>query len=232
MHLTRRPAVSLAAATVAAALLLAGCGGGDDGDGKSGKIEGADDAGKKSSSGPEKSGSGSEKKEPDFRTSDIKLPDDVKLVFDWDQPSDPEKAAALDGAADYMRALVHGTVKQDSKDPVLAKHVVPLQSAQEFATTVVKMDVKDGVTATGKQRYYREDIGQVVDGKLVEVAFCVDQSEFFDRKVKSGKVLRTEESASSYMRYTLVMQKPDQGDRPWKARTFEFEGKAVKQCKG
>ncbi|MFE0880090.1 hypothetical protein ACFW4X_35260 [Streptomyces smyrnaeus] len=228
MHLTR-PAVSLAAATAAAALLLAGCGGGDDGDSKSDKIEGADSSKDKSPS-PKKN-EGTQEKEPDFRTSDIELPDDVKLVFDWDQPSDPDKAAALDGAADYMRALLHGTVKQDPKDPVLAKHVVPLQTAQEFATTVIKMDVKDGVTATGEERYYRENVGEVVDGKLAEVAFCVDQSKIFDRKIKSGKVLHTEESASSYMRYTLVMQKSDKKGLHWKARTFEFEGKAVEQCK-
>ncbi|MFI8852084.1 hypothetical protein [Streptomyces sp. 891-h] len=231
MHLTRRPAVSLAAAAVAAALLLAGCGGGDDGDSKGDKIEGADDAGQKSSPGPEKSESGSEKKEPDFRTSDIELPDDVKLVFDWDQPSDPEKAAALDGAADYMRALMHGTVKQDPKDPVLAKYVVPLQTAQEFAQTKIKMDVDKGYTVTGQERYYKSEVGDVTEQKLAEVSFCMDQSKFFSKKIKTGKVLRTKESASSYLRLTLVMQAPEKSQQPWKARTFEAEEKAVKQCK-
>ncbi|MFE9391985.1 hypothetical protein [Streptomyces sp. NPDC006784] len=226
-----RSAVPLAAAAAAVALLVSGCGGGDDGDGKSGKIDGAEDAGKKSPSA-ESSSPGEKDAAGDFRTSDIELPDDVKLVFDWKQPSDPDKAAALDGAADYMRAMLHGSVKQNPKDPVLAKHVVPLQTAQEFATAVIKSDVESGVTATGKERYYREHVGDVTGGKLIEVAFCVDQSEIFDRKIKSGKVLRTEENDSSYMRYTLVMQGPGKGDSLWRARTFEFEGKAVKQCKG
>ncbi|WP_112494252.1 hypothetical protein [Streptomyces qinglanensis] len=224
-----RSAVPLAAVAVAAALLVSGCGGGDDGDGKGGKIDGAEGAGKKSPSAD--SSSPGEKDAPgDFRTSDIELPDDVKLVFDWDQPSDPDKAAALDGAADYMRALMHGTVEQDPKDPVLVKHVVPLQSAQKFATTKVKLDVEKGYTVTGEERYYKSEVGDVTDQKLAEVSFCVDQSKFFSKKIKTGKVLRTEKSSSSYLYFTLVMQKPEKSQQPWKARTFGAEEKAVKQC--
>ncbi|TGG77280.1 hypothetical protein [Streptomyces albus] len=229
MQLPRR-AASLAAVAAASAVLLAGCGN-DDGP-SDGKIEGADSAKKTSAAPTPTKGEDAPKEErPDFRTSDITLPEDIKLVFDWKQPDDPEKAAALDGAADYMRAIKHGTVEQDPKDPVLARHVVPLQTAEQYATALVKADVDEGLTATGEERYYREQIGDVVDGKLAEVAFCVDQSDYFSKKVKSGKVLRTEESPSSYMRFTLVMQKPEKTGLPWKARTFEFEGKAVKKCK-
>ncbi|WP_030407183.1 hypothetical protein [Streptomyces albus] len=229
MQLPRR-AASLAAVAAASAVLLAGCGN-DDGP-SDGKIEGADSAKKTSAAPTPTKGEDAPKEErPDFRTSDITLPEDIKLVFDWKQPDDPEKAAALDGAADYMRAVTHGTVEQDPKDPVLARHVVPLQTAEQYATAVIKMDVKDEVTATGEERYYREHVGDVVGGGLAEVAFCVDQSKFFSKKIKTGKVLRTEENASSYMRYTLVMQKPEKPGLPWKARSFEFEGKAVKKCK-
>ncbi|MBO8184780.1 hypothetical protein [Streptomyces spirodelae] len=230
MHLTRRPAVSLAAATVAAALLLAGCGGGD-GDGKSRKIEGADDAGKKSSQpGPGESEDDSKSKEPDFRTSDIKLPDDLKMVFDWEQPSDPDKAAALDGAADYMRAMNHGSVKQDPKDPVLAQHVVPLQTAEEAATKKIKLDTKAGYTVTGTERFSHAKIGDVVDSKLVEVSFCMNQREFFSKEIKTGKVRRTKESDEDYLRIALVMQKPEKPRQVWKARSLEFKGEGKRLC--
>ncbi|WP_405803870.1 hypothetical protein [Streptomyces sp. NBC_01187] len=228
-----RHAVSLAALAAVSSLVLTGCGGGDDGGGKDDKIEGAGSPkGKQKPSDGEQAGAGSGAKDRpgDFRTSDIKLPSDLDLVFDWQKPSDPDKAAALDGAADYMRALMHGTVKQDPKDPVLARHTVPLQTAEKFATTKVKADIKAGYTLTGKERLYKSQIGDVVDDKLVEVSFCVDQSEFFSKEIKSGKVLRTKKSASSYARFTLVMQK-SQSQLPWKARTFQFEGKAVKQCR-
>ncbi|WP_431982108.1 hypothetical protein [Streptomyces qinglanensis] len=224
-----RSAVPLAAVAVAVALLVSGCGGGDDGDGKGGTIDGAEDAGKKSP-GAESSSPGEKDAPGDFRTSDIELPDDLELVFDWDQPSDPDKAAALDGAADYMRAQMHAVAEQDPKDPVLTKHVVPLQTAQEYAALLVKAHVEDGVTVTGQDRYYREEVGDVVDENLAEVSFCVDQSDFFAKKIKSGKVLRTEENASSYMRFTIVMEKDSAA--LWKARTFQYKPKAVKQCKG
>ncbi|WP_369200687.1 hypothetical protein [Streptomyces sp. PU-14G] len=226
-----RPAATLAAAAVASALLLSGCGGGEGGSSKDGKIEGAGSSKDDTSPSPSGGDDSAKDKPADFRTSDIELPDDVELVFDWKQPSDPAKAAALDGAADYMRALIHGTAKQDPDDPVVVRHVVPLQTAGEYAAVLIKAHVKDDVTVTGKDRYYREKVGDVVDGRLAEVSFCVDQSDFFAKEIKSGKVLRTEEGPADYMRYTLVMQKPEKSSSPWRARTFEYEDKAVKQCK-
>ncbi|WP_432109163.1 hypothetical protein [Streptomyces sp. AA1529] len=226
-----RSAVPLAAVAAAVALLVSGCGGGEDGDGKSGKIDGAEDAGKKSPSA-ESSSPGKGDAPGDFRTSDIELPDDVKLVFDWDQPSNPDKAAALAGAADYMRAMDHGTVKQDPKDPVLAKHVVPLQTAQKAAVKKVKADVKGGYTVTGTERFSHERIGDVVDGRLIEVSFCMNQKDAFSKEVKTGKVLRTEESEGDYLRLSLVMQKPDEAGQTWRARSFVFKGEGKKKCTG
>ncbi|MBQ0868803.1 hypothetical protein [Streptomyces sp. RK75] len=228
MHLTR-PAVSLAAATAAAALLLAGCGGGEDGDSKSDKIEGADSSKDKSPS-PEKSSDGAKDAPGDFRTSDIKLPDDVKLVFDWEQPSNPEKAAALDGAADFMRAQMHAMAKQDPKDPVLANKTVPLQSAQEYVTSLVGSTSKKGYSVTGKERYYKEHVGDVIDGKLAEVTYCADQAEIFSKDANSGKVIRNPTSDKRYLYFELVMQKSSKTEEPWKARTASVTEAAVKQC--
>ncbi|WP_432107457.1 hypothetical protein [Streptomyces sp. AA1529] len=226
-----RSAVPLAAVAAAVALLVSGCGGGEDGDGKSGKIDGAEDAGKKSPSA-DSSSPGKEDAPGDFRTSDIELPDDLEMVFDWDQPSDPDKAAALAGAADYMRAMNHGTVKQDPQDPVLARHVVPLQTAEQAAVKKVRADVKDGLSVTGKERFSHAEIGDVANSKLVEISFCMDQRKFFSKEIKSGKVRRTEVSESDFMRLSLVMQKPEESQGIWKARTFVFEGEGKKKCEG
>ncbi|MGI5352672.1 hypothetical protein ACQEU8_31485 [Streptomyces sp. CA-250714] len=229
MHLTR-PAASLAAATAAAALLLAGCGG-SDGDSKSDKIEGADTTKDKSPS-PKKGEGGAKDAPGDFRTSDIKLPSDVKLVFDWKQPSDPDKAAALDGAADYMRVVRHGMVKEDPKDPLIAKHTVPLQDAQDYATYMMDQHAKKNYTVTGSERFYKEQVGDLVDEKLVEIAFCSDQRKIFSKEIKTGKVIRsTGSSDENFLRFSVVMQKPSKGDAPWKARAVDVTEKAVKQCK-
>ncbi|MBO8196475.1 hypothetical protein ITI46_33310 [Streptomyces oryzae] len=227
MRLTR-PAVSLAATAVAAALLLAGCGGGEGGGSQSDKIEGADDSGKGGKSpSPSKKGKDSP---GDFRTSDIKLPDDVKQVFDWEQPSDPDKAAALDGAADYMRAMMHAMAEQDPKDPLLSAHAVPLGDAQEYASYIAGEGKKRGFTVTGTERYYKEQLGELTKKGLIEVDYCVDQAKLFSKKAKTGKVLRTSPSDESYLHFELVMQKPSKSGGSWKARAVTVTEKAVKQC--
>ncbi|WP_019354972.1 hypothetical protein [Streptomyces sp. AA1529] len=226
-----RSAVPLAAVAAAVALLVSGCGGGEDGDGKSGKIDGAEDAGKKSPSA-DSSSPGKEDAPGDFRTSDIELPDDVKLVFDWDQPSNPDKAAALDGAADYMRVVRHGMVKESTKDPLIAQHTVPLQNAQEYANTLMKRQAQKDYTITGSERFYKEQVGDLVDGKLVEVTFCSDQRKIFSKRIKTGKVLRDAASGDeNFLRFSVVVQKPSQVDASWKARSVDVTEKAVKQCK-
>ncbi|MFG3259191.1 hypothetical protein [Streptomyces sp. NPDC048172] len=230
MRHRRTATTSLTALAAATALLLTGCGGGDDGGGdKADNIEGAGNDKK-----PAKSSSPSSPTKnagSDFGTSDIKLPSDLKLTFDWKRPSDPEKAGALDGAADYMRALMHGTTSQNPKDPLIGKHSVPLQSAQKYATSTVKMDVEDKFTVTGEERYYREKVGDVANGKLAQVTFCSNQSKLFSKEVKSGKVLRSKPSDESYLHFTLVMQKPSKAGEPWPARSFDLKSKAVDQCK-
>ncbi|WP_326808426.1 CHASE3 domain-containing protein [Streptomyces sp. NBC_01186] len=230
-----RHAVSLAALAAVSSLVLTGCGGGDDGGGKDDKIEGAGSPkGKQKPSDGEQAGAGSGAKDRpgDFRTSDIKLPSDLDLVFDWQKPSDPDKAAALDGAADYMRALMHGTVKQDPKDPVLGEHTVPLQSAQEYASGMVEESSKRGYSLTGQERYYKEQVGEVAKGKLAEVSYCANQAKLFSKKVKTGKVVRNSPSDNSYLLFELVMQKPSTPGGPWKARTVEVTEGAVEKCGG
>lgn len=224
----RRTTVTLTALLAASSLLLAGCGSGDDG--KDDKISGAQNSkDDKKSPGPAKDKS--EDQAGDFTTSDIKLPKDLKLTFDWEKPSDPDKAAALDGAADYMRALMHGTVKQNPKDPVLTEHTVPMQSAQQYGTSTIKMDVEDKYTVTGAERYYDETVGDTVQGKLAEVTFCSNQSKLFSKEIESGKVLRTKPSDEDYLHFSIVMQKPSKAGSPWRARSFELQEEAAKQCK-
>lgn len=229
----RSTTASLVAVAAVSALLVSACGGGDGGEekgsGKGGGIEGAKDG---SSRSPGRDGGSDEAASGDFRTSDIELPKDLKLVFDWEKPGDPEKAAALDGAADYMRALRHGTVQQDPDDPVLRKHTVPLESAREYSAKKVQMDVDDGYTLTGTERYYRSQVGEVTEGGLVQVSFCSDQSKFFSKEIETKKVLRTGASPLNFTYFTLVMQRDAKGGKVWKARNFEMQGKAVKKCKG
>ncbi|UNS97275.1 hypothetical protein MMF93_12740 [Streptomyces tubbatahanensis] len=227
-----RPAASLAAAAVASALLLSGCGGGGEGSSKDGKIEGAGSSKDDTSPSPSGDDDSAKDKPADFRTSDIELPEDVDLVFDWKQPSDPEKAAALDGAADYMRAMMHAMAEQKPNDPTLVNRTVPLGSAQEYATSLVKVTSKKGYTVTGKERYYKEKVGDIAKGKLVEVDYCANQAEIFSKVAKTGKVIKDSPSDKSYLHFELVMQKSSNTGEPWKAKTADVIEGAVKQCAG
>ncbi|MGC0427908.1 Asp-tRNA(Asn)/Glu-tRNA(Gln) amidotransferase A subunit family amidase [Streptomyces sp. SAI-195] len=105
-----RSALTLTAATFAAtaALLLTACGGEDS---SPDDIKGAET--EASSSSPSASASGA----ADVKRPDVSLPKDLKLVFDFDRPSDAGQAAALEDAANYIRALNHGITEQDAKDP-------------------------------------------------------------------------------------------------------------------
>ncbi|GAA2101835.1 hypothetical protein GCM10009801_75420 [Streptomyces albiaxialis] len=226
----RRIAVSLAALATASALVLAGCGGGDGGgggDGKSDKIQGAGN-GKKAS--PSSSTGERASAADNFGTADIKLPKDLKLTYDWDKPSDPAKAAALDGAADYVRAMMHSSATLDPKDPLIAKHSVPLQSAQAAASAKARAGMKSKKTVTGTFHHYRANVGDVVKGNLAEVSFCADQSRYFSKDVESGKILRTKPGPGRYLHFSLVMQKGTDEKSIWRAKTIELTTKAVKEC--
>jgi hypothetical protein len=47
----------------------------------------------------------------------MSLPKDLTLAFDFGKPSDADSAAALEDAANYLRALNHAIARQDPTDP-------------------------------------------------------------------------------------------------------------------
>lgn len=94
-----------------AALMLTACGGGDDNSGDNDKITGADQGTKKPTKSAAPSGAPAEDK-PDG--VDVSLPKDMNLVFDWDKPKDKNEAAAMEDAANYVRAIYHGVDKRTS----------------------------------------------------------------------------------------------------------------------
>ncbi|MFF5368968.1 hypothetical protein [Streptomyces sp. NPDC013187] len=205
--------------TVAAALLLTACGGG--GDGSSDGIEGA---GKVAGS---PSGSPSGPASTDTERPDVSVPKDLDLVFDFEKPSDRDSAAALEDAANYIRALNHGITKQDAADP--AFQFYSSGQAARYAHSQIKEYVDGGWTLTGTDRYYDAEISahdETEKIKTVSVTFCEDQSKVFGREVTSKKVHRTKESPASYQKFTLLMASVK--DNPvWRAQRVTVEGKAA-----
>ncbi|MFH8237093.1 hypothetical protein [Streptomyces sp. NPDC018321] len=221
-----RSAFSITAATftATAALLLTACGGGG-GDSSSDDIKGADTGA--GSSSPSASASGAS----DVKRPDVSLPDDLKLVFDFEKPSDADQAAALEDAANYIRALNHGITEQDAKDPAYGFYSAA--GAARYAESQIEEYVAGGWTLTGEDRYYQAETNPVGDGekaRTILVTFCEDQSKAYGKEVKTGEVHRTEESLASYQRFSILMA-PQEDPPVWRAQQITVEGKA-EECRG
>ncbi|WP_086562521.1 hypothetical protein [Streptomyces africanus] len=218
--MARRALTTTAAAFAAtAALLLTACGGGGD-DKSSDDIKGAD-AGTRSPSASASGAAGADR-------PDVSVPKDLKLVFDFDQPSDAKHAAALADAENYVRALKHGIAAQDPNDP--AYQFYSGAQAAQYAKSQIESWVEGGWTVTGTDKYYDEDIATLSDGKGVLVSFCRNQAEFYGKEIKTGKVLRTKESLDSYQTWKVLMVPPAGSSQTWKAGNVEVIGKA-EECR-
>lgn len=216
--MARRALTTTAAAfATTAALLLTACGGGDDTSGDD--IKGAGDG----SGSPSASASGPA---GDDRP-DVSVPKDLKLVFDFDKPSDAKQAAALSDAENYIRALKHGIAVQDADDP--AYRFYSAAQASQYAKSQIEAWVKGGYTVYGTDKYYDDEVAAMSNGKGVVVSFCRNQAKSYSKSIKSGKVHYTEENADSYQKFRLLMVPPSGASKVWKAVTIEVLGKA-KEC--
>ncbi|MEU5341012.1 hypothetical protein AB0H18_09270 [Streptomyces sp. NPDC020766] len=215
--MARRTVTTAAALAATAAILLTACGGGDDS--SSDGIKGAD----KGSSSPSASASATASGSPD-----ISVPDDLDLVFDFDQPSDAKHAAALTDAQNYLRALNHGLAEQAPDDP--AYQYYSAGQAAQYAKQQIQTWVKGGWTPTGTDKFYDEDVNTLSDGKGVLVRFCENQAKYYGKEIKTGKTLYTKESLKSYLKYSVLMLPPSGSSKVWKASIIEVVGKA-KECK-
>ncbi|MFF1377056.1 hypothetical protein [Streptomyces sp. NPDC058308] len=222
MNRRTMPVATALAAT--AALLLTACGSGDDGDSKDkDKIAGADqDAGK-----PEKSKKPSgapAKAKPDG--VDVSLPKSMNLVFDWNKPKDKDEAAAMDDAANFLRAIYRGVDKRTTKDAALAAYATG--GGLHYGKVQIKEWLKGGWTGNGTRRHYQATTRSAPNGKSVEVAFCADAGKFYGQEVKTGKILKTKPSLKDFSYYKVIMVKYPTGKGLWQASNVFVETKAEK----
>lgn len=223
--MARRALTATAAAfTATAALLLTACGGSGDKSSSDG-IKGADTG----SGSPSASASASAS--ADANRPDVSVPKDLDLIFDFDKPSDADSAAALEDAANYIRALNHGITRQNPDDP--AYQFYSAADAAWYAHSQIKAYVDGGWTVTGKDRYYRAETNTAGESKQVKtilVTFCEDQSKVYGKEVKTGKIHYTKKSLASYQKFGILMAL-QQGTPVWRAQQVTVTGKA-KECQG
>ncbi|MFE6633780.1 hypothetical protein [Streptomyces tendae] len=220
----KRRSLPVAAALAASAvLLLTACGGGDDESSDNDKIAGADQGSATQSATAESSAAPAEDK-PDG--VDLSLPKDMNLVFDWDKPKDKNEAAAMDDAANYVRAIYRGVDKRTTKDASLATYATG--DGLKYARTQIDARLEGDWTSTGTRRHYQATTRSAPNGNSVEVAFCVDSSKFYSKEVKTGKVLKGTPSVTDFDYFKIVMSKYPTGEGMWQASKVFVETKAAK----
>ncbi|MGA5029507.1 hypothetical protein ACPB8P_02910 [Streptomyces cellulosae] len=211
-----------AAFAAATALLLTACGGGDDGSTDSDEIAGAG----RQSEQPSKSAEPGAPQEDKPDGVDVSLPADMNLVFDWDKPGDKNEAAAMDDAANYVRAIYHGIDKRSTDDAALVAY--SKGQGLKYGQTQIDARLDGGWTATGTRRHYQATTRSTPAGDTVEVAFCVDSTKFYSKEVKTGKVHRGAPSLSDFDYFKIIMVKMPTSDGLWQASEVYVEGKAAK----
>ncbi|WP_033319530.1 hypothetical protein [Streptomyces yerevanensis] len=219
----RRPLPVAAALVATAALLLTACGSGDDSSKDNDKIAGADTGSETPKESPEPSAAPAEDK-PDG--VDVSLPKDMNLVFDWDKPEKENEAAAMEDAANYVRAIYRGVDKRTTDEAALVAYSTG--DGLKYAKTQIDVRIEGGWTATGTRRHYQATTRSASNGNSVEVAFCVDSSKFYSKEVKTEKVLKGKPSITDFDYFKIIMVKRPTGEGLWQASKVFVEAKAAK----
>jgi hypothetical protein len=222
----KRRSLPVAAASMAtAALLLTACGSGDDKSGDNDKIAGAGQAAETPKESASASGAPAGAK-PDG--VDVSLPSDMDLVFDWDKPKDKNEAAAMEDAANYLRAIYRGVDKRTAKDAAVTAYATG--DGLHYAQVQINEWIKGGWTATGTLRHYDATTRSAPNGRSVEVAFCADSGKFYGKEIKTTKILTTKPSIEDFDYFKIVMVKFPTGTDLWQASKVFVETKA-EQCR-
>ncbi|MEN3585791.1 hypothetical protein AAH978_16755 [Streptomyces sp. ZYX-F-203] len=159
---------------------------------------------------------------------DLSLPDDVNLLFEWDTPEDENEAAALEDAANYIRAIYRGVSRGTSDDAAVVTYAI--DHGLEYARTQIDIRTSDGYTATGTRQHYQATTRSDPSSEVVEVSFCSDSSIFYGKEVKTEKVHKTEPSIGDYDFYRIAMIKHPADESLWRAAEVFVESEA-EQCR-
>ncbi|MGW2686032.1 hypothetical protein ACWC6I_23105 [Streptomyces sp. NPDC001414] len=203
--MTRRSRRLLTTATagVTAALLLAGCGGGDgDKSDSNGKIAGAD-TGASTSASPSASASTAAGGRPE-----IALPSDLTYTFEWAKTGDAKKDAVLGDTQQFIKAVDLAIVNQAPLDKAYRFYSEGLAAAgsQKFIQEFV--DYKDRITGT--KRYFDAKV-QINDDGTAGLVYCEDQTKAYNKSLKTGKTQVTKASKDDYVLYSSLLHVNKQG---------------------
>jgi hypothetical protein len=198
-----RPARPFTAAlSVSAALLLTACGGGDDSSQDGDKIAGADTGNTKTTS-PSASASADGIDRPE-----IKLPSDMKMVFEDRETGDSVKDAILADnertVSTVWQAMAHGDLKKSGMGFYYTD--TALTGVYNYA----KGSIDKNTSWAGTLRYYDRQV-TVLSKTSAAVTYCVDESKADLKDLKTDKLKGTKTTSDSYVYYNTGLKKNKAG---------------------
>ncbi|MDG9707803.1 hypothetical protein [Streptomyces sp. DH10] len=198
-----RPARLLTAAlTASAALLLNACGSGGGDGASSDKIAGADSAESPSAS-PSVSATTDGIERPE-----IKLPSDMKLVFEGQQTGDAVKDAILADnertVSTVWQAMAYGDMKKSGMAFYYTDNA--LVGIYQYA----KGAIAKKTSWAGTLRYFDRQV-TVFDKKSAALTYCVDESKADLKNRETNKLQGTKTTPNSYVFYNLGLKKNEDG---------------------
>ncbi|MFF5716973.1 hypothetical protein [Streptomyces buecherae] len=191
---------------VAASMTLTACGGdSDSGSDSKDKIKGAETS---STPPPATSTPSSTPMDDGIDRPEIKLPGDVKNVFEDGKTGDPKKDAVLADSERGLNAMDEAITSGNTKRPALKFYFkdMGLLSALEY----IKSYYDAGVTFTGTTRYYNRKVTFIKDGSAV-VNYCSDETNSHSVNKKTGKVKKNVPGPGNFGYYTENLKKNDLG---------------------
>ncbi|MEV5098628.1 hypothetical protein ACFC5H_12585 [Streptomyces rochei] len=197
-----RPTIAAAALTAAVTLLLSGCGGSDSEDSGKDEIAGAD-TGASASASPSPSAS-----EDGIDRPEIKLPSDVKNVFEGGSTGDPVKDAVLADNERMINSIDEAITVDAEEHPALKFY--SKDNALIAAASYVQSFYEAGTTWTGSTRYYDREV--TLSGEnAATVTYCGDETKSYSKDRKTKEVKKTPGDADDYVSYSARVQKNTDG---------------------
>ncbi|MFT2018066.1 hypothetical protein ACMA1D_19820 [Streptomyces sp. 796.1] len=191
---------------VAASMSLTACGGdSDSGSDSKDKIKGAETSTQPTSPKPSAS---STPMDDGIDRPEIKLPGDVRHVFEGRTTGDPTKDAVLADNERNILAEDDAILRGDPKAPALSFYNdgEGLIGAVNWVQKFVDADL----SFTGTVRYFNRRV--VLDGNdKAALSYCGDESKAHNKNRKTGEVDKSAPSANSYVFYNSRLAKNEKG---------------------
>ncbi|MGW4377284.1 hypothetical protein ACWEJ7_26925 [Streptomyces albidoflavus] len=220
--MNRRTLPALTALATATVLLATACGG--ESAEPDEKKPGMGESSAKSSASPGEK----EEAEEGFDRPELTFPSDVEFKFGWQTPSEAKETAVLKDTEEYLKSIIYGITQQDPDDSAHKFYAVPLSQAATYAEDQIKGAVEAGNTVSGVQQFPSAQV-KLSGARTASVTYCQDESKFYSKTVKGGKVKVTEPSNNSYFSFTLVLEAPSAGEGPWRAKAISGK-QGVPEC--